>query len=444
MSSIGQKINDYLIEKLWDKNLKTPGKSWTLPIKLLRLAYIIFKGLTNEHLAMRAMSLGYTTLLTFVPLLAVSFSILKAFGVHTRIVIFLYYFLEPLGPKGVDLSMKIIEFVENVNISVLGFIGITILIYTVLSTIQKIESSLNYIWHIKDTRSFSQRFSNYMSVLLVGPVLIFSALGITASFMSSAFVEKLMSVEVFGVIFYFLGRVLPYVLICTAFTFIYFSLPHTKVRFSSALDGGIAAALLWQTTGWIFTSFVVSSAKYSAIYSGFATLVLFLIWLYWSFLILLVGAKVSFYKQHPQFIDTGKNAFIIGNRLKESTALMVMFLIGYHFYYKKHHWTFASLTERLGLPAEFVHDVITALEEKGLILSSGDEPPAFLPAKDIEIISLREVVDSVRISGVNFHVSDSEHLSLPEVDRIMKLMDDATDNSLEKETLKKLIVSGER
>src|SRR5512147_10022 len=168
MSSFKDKIDSLFVGKLWEADLASASRAKSLQIRALRLIYVIIKGFSEEQLILRAMSLVYTTLLSFVPLLAVSFSVLKAFGVHTQFLIFLYYFLEPLGDSGVDLSMKVIGFVENIKISVLGSIGLSTLIFTVISTVQKIESALNHIWNIKGTRGFSQRFSNYMSILLVG------------------------------------------------------------------------------------------------------------------------------------------------------------------------------------------------------------------------------------------------------------------------------------
>jgi membrane protein len=441
MMSRGQKIDDFLSKELWEKDLSALGTFRALQIKLLRIAHVVIKGFTEEQLALRAMGLVYTTLLSLVPLLAVSFSVLKAFGVHTQLVIFLYYFLEPLGPKGVDISLKIIEFVENVNGGVLGSIGLSMLVYTVLSTVQKIESALNYIWHIKGTRDFSQRFTNYMSVLLVGPILVFSALGITATFMSSTMMKRLLSIEILGALFYLIARLVPYVLISIAFTLIYVFLPNLKVRFKSALVGGVTAAILWQTTGWIFTSFIASSAQYSAIYSGFATLVLFLIWLYWSFLILLVGAKVSYVAQHPRSSIISGKPLTSSTFGKERLAMLIMFLIGNSFYYNDRRWKLDSLTERLGLPSEVVHDTVHALEAKGLILPSGDTPPVYLPASDLENISLKEVLDSVRGSGEGIDLLSGKALSIPEVDRIMGTIEDAITGSLHQETIKSIILS---
>jgi membrane protein len=444
MAGIGEKIDSFFIRKLWKKDAALVGKAMSFEIKALRLIYIIIKGFSEEQLILRAMSLVYTTLLTFVPLLAVSFSVLKAFGVHTRFLIFLYYFLEPLGESGVDLSMKIIGFVENVKISVLGSIGLSALMYTVISTVQKIESALNYIWHIKGTRGFSQRFSNYMSVLLVGPVLIFSAIGITTTLMSSTIMKKLMVIQMLGPVMYMLSRLTPYLLISAAFTLIYIFLPNTRVRFRSALSGGIAAAILWQTISWIFTSFVASSAQYSAIYSGFATLILFLVWLYWNFLTLLIGARVAFYTQHPQLLDAGSKVMTLSDRLKEKLALAIMFLVGRSFHDNQPHWKFVSLTQKLGVPSEFVREVLSILEEKGLLVPTHTEPPAYLPAKDLETITLNEIIASVRISGEDTH-SDSKSLaSIPEINGIMKHIEQAITLSLDKQTLKDLVLTADK
>ncbi len=439
MLSVRQRIGDYFEWEIWAKDLSHISKPRLFQIKTLRLAYVIFKSVSDEQLALRATGLLYTILLTIVPLLAVSFSVVKAFGVDAKLLILLYYFLEPLGPSGVDISMKVIEFVGNVKASVLGSIGLAMLIYTVISTIQKMESSLNYIWQIRGTRAFLSRLSNYISVLLISPVLALAAFGSTASLMSSGIMKKLSSVAALGVVFQFAGRAIPYVLICVAFTLIYYSLPNTKVRLRPAVAGGIAAGVLWQTTGWLFAAFVASSAHYSAIYSGFAALILLLIWLYWSFLILLVGARVSFYSQHPGLFAVGQKTFIADNRLKEKTAVTAMYLIGHSFYHGGPQWTLNSIAEQTGLPLEILREVIEALRTKGLVLSSCDEPPGFAPAKDLEKIAVREVIESVRMSQAEPYAPEMGQPSFPEVEKTMKLIDEAIVDALKKETVATLV-----
>lgn len=443
MSTVKQKIDDYLFNKLWGADLEAIGTLRSCWIKLLRFLYVLGLELSEEQLALRAMGLVYTTLLSVVPLLAVSFSVLKAFGVHTRFEIFLYYFLEPLGEKGVDLSLKVIGFVENINVGVLGSIGLAMLVYTVLSQLQKVESALNYIWNIKSTRSFEKRFSNYLSVLLVGPLLIFSAIGITGSLMSSDVVQKILSIKSLGMVIYVAGRLIPYVLVSAAFTFIYIFLPNTKVRFAPALTGGIFSGVAWKITGMLFASFTVSSAKYSAIYSGFSIVILSLIWLYWSWFILFVGAKIAYYQQYPGLMHFRKDPLSLSNRLREKLVLLIMFYIGSSFHKNLPSWKLESLSGQLKLPAVIVSEMLMMLEKQGLIVPTHDEPPAYLPAKDPEIIPIKEILDVVRVSADEGLVED-KFITSPEIDSLMKKLDDTVSQSVGDETLKSLIVRTEK
>jgi membrane protein len=445
MSSVILKLKTYFIRGLWDIDISGLNGFRAFIIKFLRLLYVAAREFTEGHLTLRAMGLVYTTLLSLVPLLAFSFSVLKGFGVHNQIEPLLSNFLAPLGHKGEELTWKVIGFVENVKVGVLGTLGLSMLVYTVISLIQKIESALNAIWKIRRPRSFARRFSDYMSVILIGPVLMFSAMGLTASVMSTTVVQGLVSIEPFGTVVYLAGKLIPYLLVCAAFTFIYSFVPNTKVRPLSALVGGVFAGILWETTGWAFASFVISSTKYTAIYSGFAIVVMSMIWLYVSWLILLVGAEISFYHQYPQFLTVKKESLLLSNRLKERLAVLVMFLIGDNFYRNGKPWTLNSLVDRLNLPLEPVQDVLSALQNHGYLLETNDDPPAFLPARDIETIHLRELLSSVRIAEENSSAIEEKFLSLTEVDRMMQKVDDAVKNALGKDTLKDLVQSaGER
>jgi membrane protein len=421
----------------------SPAVFRVLKNRFLRYFHIIRGELSDEQLALRAMSLVYTTLLSIVPLLAVSFSVLKAFGVHTRFEILLYYFLEPLGEKGVDLSLKVIGLVENVNVGVLGSIGLMVLVYTVMSNIRKIESALNYIWNVKSTRNFEKRFSNYLSVLLVGPILVFSAVGITGSLMSTSVVRGILSMESLGPVIFAAGKLIPYILISAAFTFIYIFLPNTKVHLGAALVGGVFAGVAWKITGMIFASVIVSSAKYSAIYSGFSILIFSLIWLYWTWFILFIGAKVAYYRQHPELIHTGKESFAMSNKMKERLAMLIMFLIADHFHVGKGPWSLEPLSHKLRLPAVIVQEMLTMLEDKGLLTSTHDDPPSYLPAKDLEIIAIKEIMDVVRTSRTEESAPDGG-ISLPEVDEVLDKMESSFYGSVKGETLKDLIVERNR
>ncbi len=369
MQDFVNRINEFFVRELWDVDINSLGKFGAFIIKALRLLYVTIREFSEGQLTLRAMGLVYTTLLSLIPVLAISFSVLKAFGVHNQIAPFLSNLLTPFGPAKEEMIQKIIEFIENTKVGVLGTAGLAMLIYTVISLIQKIEDALNYIWKVNTSRSFARRFSDYMSVILIAPVLIFTAISLTAYAMSTAVVQKLISIEPFGMTIYFIGKLVPYIFVCAAFTFIYKFIPNTRVKFTSALVGGVFAGVLWETIGWGFASFIASSKQYSAIYSGFAIVVLFMIWMYYSWLIILVGAEVSFYYQHPQFLTVKKEVVLLSNRLKERLALLIMFFISYNYYYNKPLWTFNSLVERLGvsLSVEPIERILTSLKRKGFV-----------------------------------------------------------------------------
>lgn len=442
MIRIKHSLQNFFVRGLWSVDLDSLDRYRAFIIKFLRLLYVVVREFIEGHITLRAMSLVYTTLLSLVPLLAVSFSVLKGFGVHNQIEPVLSNFLAPLGPKGQEISGKIIGFVGNIKVGVLGALGLSMLFYTVVSLIQKIEDALNAIWKIKKSRTFARRFSDYTSILLIGPVLIFTAMGLTASVMSTKVVQGILTMQPFGTVIYLTGKIIPYILVCAAFTFIYSFLPNIRVKFSSAIMGGLFAGILWETTGWVFASFVVSSAKYTAVYSGFAILIMFLIWLYLSWLILLVGAEISFYHQYPQFLTVKKETLLLSNRMKEKLAMLVMYLIGQNHYLNRKPWTLETLLRRLHVPFEPVQDVLSNLEDRGFIIESGDEPPAFLPARDIETIRLRELLRSVRSVEGGSAPEENTFPSAEEIDALMQKVDGAIDAALDGETLKHLITKG--
>jgi membrane protein len=129
---------------------------WKLT-RILRYPYGLIRDILRGDLTLRAMSLVYTTLLSIVPLLALSFSVLKGLGVHRDLEPVLYTFLEPLGQRGYDLTNQIMTFVDNVRGDVLGSLGLIFLLYTTVSMIQKVEESFNFVWRVAQPRSLMRR-----------------------------------------------------------------------------------------------------------------------------------------------------------------------------------------------------------------------------------------------------------------------------------------------
>ena len=190
-------------------------------VMTLRFIFVIVRDLAAGELNLRAMSLVYTTLLSLVPLLAFSFSVMKGLGVHNRIEPMLYSALEYLGPSGQQLADRIMGFVENVRADVLGTIGLVVLIYLIISLVQKIEGSFNFVWHVQQPRSIGKRFSNYLTVILIGPLLISAAIAVTAAVSNNDIVQQILDVEPLGTLMLLISRLLPYLIVIGTFTFIY-------------------------------------------------------------------------------------------------------------------------------------------------------------------------------------------------------------------------------
>jgi membrane protein len=284
MTVTAQAIKLRLLNYIWAYDACESGRNPSRVRHFLQIVAMTGQDFTSGMLTLRAMSLVYTTLLSIVPLLAVSISVLKGFGVHDQLQPALTSLLSPLGDRSVEISDNIVGFVENMKIGVLGALGLSLLIFTVMSLIQKIEAAFNHAWRLEGNRNLMQRFSNYLSVVLVGPVLIFSAVGITASLSSNTIIDLLNQLPYMNDLLHLVSKLLPYLLVIGAFMFIYLLVPNTRVKIKSAFFGALVAGFLWESVGVFFTSFVGASTSYTAIYSGFAIVLMFMIWLYLSWL----------------------------------------------------------------------------------------------------------------------------------------------------------------
>jgi len=440
MAELIKKVHDFLRRDLWHLETEHLNRFRTWLVYLLKLIYATIKGFTENELTLRAMSLVYTTLLSIVPLLAFSVSILKAFGVvENQLEPFLNNFLEPLGEKGTDITSQILEFINRINFGVLGVVGLLLLIYTSVSLIMKIEDSLNHIWNIKRGRSIIRRLSDYITILLIGPVLMFSAIGLTASFESNAIVKEVLSIQPLGMLLLLGAKLIPYIFVFLVFTFIYIVIPNTKVKFKSAFIAGAIAGIAWQTTGWVFAISVAKSTKYAAVYSSLAVLILFMIWLYVNWLILLIGAQIAYCHQNLDTLDLGRTIFKLSSKVKEKLVFVIMYLIGYNFYHDRDKWTFDTLVKELGLPQESVDSALSELQDKKLILETGEDPSYYLPAKDLEVITLNEIINAARTNKETV-LLESRYLSNPQVDKITGEVDDAIHSALGQKTLKDIVL----
>jgi membrane protein len=370
-----------------------------------RYALALTRDLIEGEISLRAMSLVYTTLLSLVPFLALAFSVLKALGVHDSLQPVLQEMLQSLGSQAAVVTQNIIGFVDNIKVGVLGFVGVVTLLYTAVSMISKIEGSFNFIWNIERTRGVTRRFSEYLTVLLVGPILIFAALGLTASVRSSAIVTTLASIEPFGTAIVLLTKAAPYVLIVGAFTFLYGFVPNTRVGLKAATIGGVFAGITWESASAAFATFVSGSQQYSAIYSGFAIVIVLLIWLYVGWLIILFGCRLSFYVQTPAFLKITREPPPPGSRESEILSLRVIAEIAQAFTRSEPAPTLEQLSQRLGVSLVRLERSINLLSNAGLIAEALPERRWVL-LRDPSTLSLAAVWHSTRGTVETFAADD--------------------------------------
>ena len=428
-------LTESIDELIWGNRLARAGLPGRMLVVVLRFLYAMMRDFFSGQLTMRAMSLVYTTLLSVVPLLAFSFAILKGFGVFNQLEPYLDNLLAPLGQQGERITDQVLGLVDNVRGSVLGGVGLAFFLFTAISMVQKVEESFNYTWYVSKPRSFSRRFTEYLVVLLVGPLLMVTAIGMLTSIQSNTVVQWIMSNRALGPVFVVAGKLTPYVLISAVFSFLYYFMPNTKVHLRSAVVGGIAGGVLWATVAAIFTSFILYASRTQQIYAGFAVAVTTLIWLYLNWLILLIGAQIAFYHQRPAFLRMGRQEPQLSNAMRERVALDIMLRVGLAFRVAGESVTVEDISDRLRIPTIALAPIIAALEDAHLLRPTEDEE--LVPGREMSRTRLADILDVVREKG------ETGSLRRPAwsgtVDKLGGAIDSAIDDVLNQRTLADLL-----
>jgi membrane protein len=398
----------------------------------LRYLYALLRDTAGGGLGLHAMSLVYSTLFAIVPLIAVAFAVLQAFGYQEEIGRMVHEFLTPLGEPGRELAASIMGFVENAQGTILGTVGFVFLLYTVLSMIQKVETALNFVWHVERPRSLARRASEYLVVMLVGPAIAVVAMVLLARLEASAVMATLSGAA--GVA-QERTHLAPYLLVVGLFLFVYVYMPNTRVRIAPAFTGALFAGVLWAAMGALFARVAVYATQTAAIYAGFAVVLLFLVWLYLSWLILLLGAQLSFYVQHPEHLRSGHAEIPMTGALRERLALSVMYLVGERFLDGGPRWTIAGLADRLEVPGTVLDEIVSALQEHGLVLDVQDDTVA--PARELSAIGLDSILAAVRHEMPD--PRRPEPRAVPAADAAARAADTALGESLGARSLRDLL-----
>lgn len=362
-------------------------------LRLLRYPYAIVRDLFGGELTLRATGLVYATLLALIPLVALSFAVLKAVGAHRELEPFLLEFFRPVGEAGVQITHRLMLFAENVSGSLVGIVGFALLLWTLVGTVTRLEDSLNFVWRVQNARSVARRLIEYAALLIVGPI----AVAVVIGFAKLAFDSASLAARDMGVGVQMVNGLIalaPYALVTGLFTAVYVLVPNTRVRFLPALGGALAAGVSWAAIGKAFTVLVLSTSSLTLVYAGFAVIVATIVWTYLGWLILLAGAQLSFYLQNPQNLRIGHQVLRLSGSEQERLALDIMANVAQRHHAGEPPGTIDSLSRWLSLPGSTIGDMAGYLEHSGLLAIADDG--RLFPARDIAGIQVWQILQCVR------------------------------------------------
>jgi membrane protein len=404
-------------------------------LRLLRYPYAVLRDLSRGQINLRAMSLVFTTLMALIPLVAFSFALLKAFGMHDDLEPVVFEFFRPVGDSATELTAKVMGFADSVSGGLVGSVGFALLLWTLLDTIEKVEDSFNFLWRVQQPRSFARRITEYLTLVIVGPLMLVGFLGLAHAAMSSESMHRLVTLPLMDRVMSAGLQLAPYLMVTLIFTALYLFIPNTKVRLLPALVGGVTAGVIWAAVGKLFTAFVVFSTRLTIVYAGFAIIVVALLWTYLGWLILLIGAQLSFYVQNRNYLRLGLVELRLSSVEMEELALKIMFLIGSAHTAGARQWSVQGLSSQLGLPALAVSQLVNGLERAQLLTTTDREK--LVPARDIGHIRLQQILDVAR-NQRSGHLAPRE-LPLPPVDRLNAALAAAWRSGCGERTLRDLV-----
>ncbi|SNS27473.1 tRNA-processing RNAse BN [Humidesulfovibrio mexicanus] len=387
---LGARLERHFSRDIWAKDAGDVGGLKGKAYALSRLGHMVVKGFLADHCIIRASALTFTTILSIVPLLAVAFSISKGFGLQNAG--FFRNFLMGIAADRVEVVNKILQYIANTNVKTLGWIGVGTLLLTVFTTVGNVERAFNSIWNVKRGRSSWRKFTDFFSVIVICPIIVLVAASLTVAVQKLDLVQDFLSASGSVGLEEFLLKLFSLSLVWVGFIFVYAFVPNTHVRLKSAAVGGLVAGTMWQSAQWLYIHWQIGFTKYNAIYGSFAQLPLFLVWLYISWIIVLLGAEVSFAVQHM-------NAFVrrgLSQRLsplsRQKVAVAALSRIAARFAAGLSPLPVRLLARDLRLPEDVVADTLGILADAGMVAPMGE-------AEDLGY-GLAVAADNIRMAEV--------------------------------------------
>jgi membrane protein len=416
------KTINFINTDIWRIRKKDLPRMKYFLIKQLRILLLATRGFGQDQCPLRASALTFYSILSIVPVVAMAFGIAKGFGFQE---ILENQLMEKFSGQE-DVMIRVVDFahslLENTKGGMIVGIGIIVLLWTVIKLLAHIEGSFNDIWEVKKSRSYGRKFSDYLSIMLISPLLIIISSSATVFITTkiALITEKVALIGMFSPMIFFMLKLIPYCLVWILFIFTYILMPNTKVNFSAGFIGGIIAGTIFQAAQLAYILFQVGVAKYNAIYGSFAALPLFLIWMQLSWLIVLFGAEISFSYQYVDTYEFEPEFRQISPAFKRLLTLQVANRVISTFSKGKMPLTASNLSQALEIPIRLVQQLLDELVESEIFSITEikeNEKLAYQPARDINIITVKSIIEALEQKGVdNIPVAQTPELqSLSEV-----------------------------
>jgi membrane protein len=394
----------YFGASIWSAGGVEVRRSRALLYRLSRILYATVQIGREQRLNFRAAALTYFSVLSVVPFLAFAFSILKGFGEYQRLMdetvrpAVVSTFGE--SPELLSAIEQVLSFVERTSVSRLGAVGILLLAYTSISLLSNIETALNDIWGAKSARPLLRQVTDYTTLMVITPLLVLAAITFATAAQSSGVVSFLRDRLALGILIGFAIKLASIVFGCVALIALFVLMPNVRTRLSSAVFGGIIGGVLWQLLLIVHVKFQMGVANYNALYSGFGAIPIFLVWMYMSWRVVLLGAQLAASHQHEQNIRQVRQARHVDQDLRETLAVAVTALATGRFVNAGPPPTQGDLVTHLQAPAPTVDEVLDGLVKGGILVQAvAGEELGYVPARDIDSVRLADVRDAMRVDG---------------------------------------------
>lgn len=401
-----KKLLRFLSYDIWRINKKDRSSRKIGLYNIIKTFILAIRNIDGSQLFTKASALTYSTLLSIVPLLAVLFAIARGFGFQNIVKTQLFsYFAgqEEILNKAMAFIDKSIEYAQG---GIFLGIGVILLLYTVINLLSNIEDNFNNIWQIKKGRTYFRMFTDYLALIIIAPVFLICNAGLTIILSTTAEQQYLL-----GLVISPFMKVIPYLLTILLFTLLYVYIPNTKVKFRSALLGGVFTGICFQIFQMLYINGQIWIAKYNAIYGSFAALPLLLLWLQLTWFLVLFGVQLSFAFQNVNKFSFEHETSNISRRYKDFIALLIMTLIVKRFEKGLPPYTADELSENYKIPTKLTGDTLFYLQQIGIIVETPTDDalvPAYIPALDINHISVSYLFEKIDKYGSEDFIIDTD------------------------------------